>query len=257
MQLSGLLLLLAAAAPSTTDEERAVDALIARTPNIVAPPTLAQKTAVGQTVPVIQRSVTSSARPEDLKSFFKAEFMRKGLYIAPEQDKFSPEKGMQVTGLDTETLVAYMALFQPAGKLTTVVIAAANVGKPANEAATTHEPIAPLFPGAHSVTTYHVEVVKGMTYSCPGTPAEIKKFYREQYGKLGYKETEDMVFLKQNSRVWIIVSPGVSERSVAVYLQTAPEGGQVQGQIPTLFPPDIKVPQEIKPEMPTAKPAGK
>ena len=234
------MLRLLAAAPMS-DEELQINALIDRTPNVVAPPTELSKTGVGQTtIPVMQRSVTSSARTEDLKAFFRAEFTRKGFYIAPEQDKFVPENGQQITGLDSENLVAYMALFQPSGKYTTVVIAAANVGKPAN-ASQSNQVIAPLFPGGRNVTSYHIETVKGMTYSCGGTPAEIKKFYREELGKLGYKETEDLVFTRKTSRIFIVVSPGVTERGVAVYLQTAPEGGDVRDQ-PPLTPPKVTVP---------------
>ncbi len=229
------------AGPAVSSEELEINALIDRTPNIVAPPTALSKTAVGQTtIPVMQRSVTSAARSEDLKAFFRAEFVRKGFYIAPEQDKFVPENGQQITGLDTENLVAYMALFQPSGKYTTVVIAAANVGKP-NNASQSNQPIAPLFPGGRNVTTYTVETMKGMTYSCPGTPAEIKKFYREELPKLGYKETEDLVFQKKTNRIAIIISPGVTERGVALYLQTAPEGGDIR-EVPPVNPPKVTVP---------------
>jgi hypothetical protein len=249
LQLSLLVLPLWAATPApspapvipTTDEELVINQLIERTPNMVAPPTVLAKTNVGQsTIPVMQRTVISSARTEDLKAFFRAQLEMKGFYIAPEQDKFAPEKGQQITGLDTENLVAYMALFQPSGKLTTVVIAAANVGKPAG-ASQSNQVIAPLFPGGRNVTSYHVEMMKGMTYECTGTPAEIKKFYREELGKQGYKETEDLVFQKKAARVFVVISPGVVERGVAVYLQNAPEGGDIR-DVPPLTPPKVTVP---------------
>jgi hypothetical protein len=239
--LTGLLLLVAAQAGQ---DERGVNDLIARTPGIMAPPTVATRTVVDST-PVVQRTVVSSARVEDLMTFFTMAYQKAGLFISPEGQKFMPEKGAQVTGLDTENLIAYMALFQPSGKYTTVVIAAANMAKPNLQRG--GDAIAPVYPGAHSLTSYRIELVNAMTYTCPGTADDIKKFYREQLAKAGFKETEEMVFNKEHSRVWLTITPGGSERGVAVYMQNTADGepqGPPKGPLP---PAPTAAPVEKKP----------
>ncbi len=248
MQLSSALLVWLAVAPGQA--ERGVDDLISRTPGMVSPPTVAGRTILNS-VPVVQRSVTSTARVDELKAYFTQAYKKAGLYIGPAQEGFQPEKGEQVTGLDTENLIAYMALLQPAGKFTSVVVAAATVGN--QDVGQGAEAVGPVFPGGHGLTSYRVELVQGMTYLCTGTPAEIKKFYREELAKLGYSETDELIFTKNNVRAWVTVGPGASERSVAVYIQTLPNPADVMKKVQGAAVPPMPAPAPTPPPAP-AKP---
>jgi hypothetical protein len=224
-----------AAGPSQM--ERGIDDFMSRVPQRVSEPTAAAGTVV-QSVPVVQRTCASAARAEDLKAFFAAEFKKLGLWISPEQEKFKPKIGEQISALDKENLISYTIIMQPSGKLTTVVIAAANVGKPMVNP--TNDAVAPVPPGSHSITSYRMEAVTGMTYQTPGTPAEVKQFYRDTLGKLGFKETGELMFVKDQTRVVLMVSPGLAERSVALY---------IDHPTPELTPPPAV------PEKPADKPA--
>jgi hypothetical protein len=212
---------------------RGVDDLVSRVPGVAAPGTASQRTTIGA-IPVIQRSVVSSARVEDLKAYFKDAFEKAGMHLAPIAEKFKPQVGEQVSGLDTENMISYTVFFQPSGKYTTVVIGAADLGHP--KASKGNEAIGPVYPGATKLTSYNLEQVRGMTYICSGTPAEIKAFYRDEFAKLGYKETDELVFIKDTSRAWITVAPGLSERGVAVYLQN----GGAQPGVPNAVAADIQ-----------------
>lgn len=204
-----------AAASTTTLMSRGVDDFIMRTPQRVSEPT-ALSTTIVQSVPVVMRTCASAARVADLKAFFTTQFVKAGLWVSPEQEKFKPASGDQITALDKDNLVTYTAILQPSDKLTTVVITGANVGKP--NVAPTADAIAPVFPGSHGITSYKMEAVQGMTYITAATPAELKQFYRETLGKIGYKEVAELIFLKDRSRVSVLVSPGMAERNVAVYV---------------------------------------
>jgi hypothetical protein len=239
LQLIGLFAgLCLAAAPSQQQMERGVDDFISRTPQRVSEPTAIAATVV-QSVPVVQRTCASSARVEDLKAFFAMQFQKAGLWISPAQESFKPSGGEQISALDRENLISYTAILQPSGKLTTVVIAGANVGKPM--VTPTNDAVAPVPPGSHSITSYRMEAVTGMTYQTPGTPAEVKQFYRDTLGKLGFKESGELMFVKDQTRVVLMVSPGLAERSVALY---------IDHPTPELMPPPPA------PEKPAAKPKG-
>lgn len=235
--------------------ERGVDDLTAQVPGRVTPATAAVKTSV-QSIPVVQRSVTSTMKPLDLRNHFLGVFKKQGLYLAPEAEKMKPETGEQVTGLDTENLISYTVWIQPSGSYSTVVIAGADIAKPGPVTQGT-DAIGPVFPNAWNLTSYRMEAVQGMTYACHGTPAEIKRFYRaELVTKQGYSETEDLVFVKGNTRTWISIAPGVSERQVSLYLQTTPDAPT--GKVPTMMPPDpFPQGEPKKPAAPAPAPAPK
>jgi hypothetical protein len=200
-------------------DPKVVDDLIGRTPGMVTQPTMMSKTEAGG-VNVLQRTCISKERPAELKAFFTLQFKKAGFYIAPEQNYYKPERGEQITALDTETLVAYSAILQQSDKMTTVVIAAADVGMQSMAQGKT--PIAPVFPGGHDLMAYKLEMMSAMVYMAPGTPADIKAFYRDVLKKEGFAEDEDMVFWRKNQRMTVVVAPGVTERQVMVQLETAP-----------------------------------
>lgn len=237
---------------TSPETDRGVDELIAQVPGRVTPPTAASKTTV-QSIPVVQRNVTTTMKPLDVKKHFLGVFKQRGLYVAPEGEKMKPETGEQITGLDTENLVSYTVWIQPSGSQSTVVIAGAEVARPGPVTQGT-DAVGPVFPNGWNLTSYRMEAVQGMTYSCQGTPAEIKRFYREELvTKQGYAETEDLVFVKGHTRMWISIAPGVSERQVSLYVQTTPEAPT--GKVPTMMPPNAFPEGEPKKAAPTPAPS--
>ena len=102
-----------------------INQLTLSVPGQSSPPTAMVHTEFDGTK-VSQRSIVSSRPVSELKSHFAQMFKRAGLYIAPEQEDVKMESGEQVTGLDTENLIAYTALMQTSGKLTTVVLDKSN-----------------------------------------------------------------------------------------------------------------------------------
>ncbi|MBS1150309.1 MAG: hypothetical protein H6Q89_2007 [Myxococcaceae bacterium] len=212
MQLSLGVLGLLAAAPAPS-----LDGFLRDVPGMTSQPTAPAVTTVDG-IKVVQRSVSSNRSAHELQKHFAAAFDAAGLYIAPEQDEVKPLVGLQISGLDTENLLSYSALLQPAAKGTTVVIAYADLGKKKP----TREPIGPVFPGANSITSFAVENQKATSYAVDATPAEIKAFYRETFAGVGFTEAAPNVFQKGNQQFTVTVSPGVSERYVLLKLETVP-----------------------------------
>lgn len=190
--------------------------LLGDVPKRVSAPTAVVKTRADG-IDVAQTSCASKASVSELKAHFAQVFEKAGLYLAPEQEGFKFEKGEQVTGLDTDNLLTYTALLQPSGKLTTVVLAMALVGMPKPEA--TAEAFAPLFPGGSALSTFRLEGVRAMTYSAPGTPAQITGFYADVLGKAGWVKKSDTVWTKGGEQLTLTVSPGTNERYVMLQLQ--------------------------------------
>lgn len=212
MQLSLITLAVLASGPS-------VDHLLADLPGITSPPTAAVITEANG-ARVLSRTVTSSRPPAELKDHFARLFTRAGLFLAPEQEQWKMELGVQVSGLDTENLLSYTVMLQPSGKKgTTVVVAVVDLG--ARKASTAPKDLfAPLYPGAGPVTAVNLEAVKTLSYAVPATPAEIKKFYRETLGAAGYREDEPLIFTKGSAQLSLTVAPGISERYVMLQLET-------------------------------------
>lgn len=171
-------------------------------------------------VEVVQTSCVSRASPAELKAHFIELFKRAGLYLAPEQEELRFEKGDQVTGLDAENLVSYTALLQPSGKLTTVVLAVAQVGMPRQDPAP--DAFAPVFPGATALTTFRFEGVRAMTFASTATPAQLSGFYADTLTKAGWvRSAEGGSYVKGGQQLTVTVSPGTSERYVMVQLRAA------------------------------------
>jgi hypothetical protein len=180
-----LLVLLLAAAPSLS-----VDAWWTDLPGLVSPPSAPSTTQMNW-VQILQRSGVSSRSAQELKAHFAARFAKAGLYLAPEQEKWQPQVGAQVTGLDTDQLISYSALLQPSGKVTTVVLTASAVG--VRKTTPAKELIGPVYPGSSEATSFEVETMKAISYSTGATPAELKAFYRDTLTKAGYREQEDQL----------------------------------------------------------------
>lgn len=192
--------------------------LLENVPRRATPPTQPVGTRADG-IDVVQTSCVSKASPAELKAHFTEAFKRAGLYLAPEQEEFRFEKGEQVTGLDTENLVTYTALLQPSDKLTTVVLAVAQVGMPRADA--TAEAFAPVFPGASALTTFHLEGVRAMTFASTATPAQLSGFYADTLVKTGWSRKADGVYVRGGQQLTVTVSPGTTERYVMLQLQAA------------------------------------
>jgi hypothetical protein len=182
-------------------------------PSKIGTPTDMVGTSVDGMV-VRQRSVVSKESVSTLKEHFFKLFRAAGLFIPPDVEQMRGQAGEQVTGLDSENMIAFTAVLQPNPKGTTIVIAAADLGHLAViKSATTNGPV---YPGATGVTTSSLEGMHIMTYSALATPAELKAFYRDAYAKAGYREDGEMVFVKGDDQVKVVVSPGISSRTVMV-----------------------------------------
>lgn len=212
MQLTVVLLFLAASPRVLT-----VDPFLRDVPGATGVPTTSETTKVDG-LQVVQRSISSTKSPLELRDYFLAAFDKAGLYVAPEQDDIKPMLGLQITGLDTENLFSYSALLQPAGKGTTVVVAAVDLGARKE----LKEQIAPVVPGATSITTFEVEGSKSMTYSVDATPAEIKEFYRDTMKGAGFQESAPNIYQRGNEQFSVTISPGISVRYVMIKKDTNP-----------------------------------
>lgn len=230
---------LAAAPPSAVP----LDSFLKDVPGVTAAPTLPVNSKVDG-VDIQQRMVRSTKSPYELREFFGSAFLKAGLYIPPEQDTISAQVGVQITGLDTDHLMSYTALLQPAGKGgTTIVLAVANLGKKT----ALIDPIAPVFPGGTSVTSYNLESTKAMTYSAVATPAEIKTFYFQTLTAAGYKDgTEPDTYLRGNQLISINISPGMTEQGILVKLETITGPPAKLPPLPKQMPtelPNVTVPR--------------
>lgn len=193
------------------------DQMMKDLPGLSSPPTEAVSTEMDGML-VTQRSATSKKPVAELRAHFLKVFEKAGLYLPPEQDRWQPEIGEQVTGLDTENLVTYTALLQPNGKSVTVVLAMGNVGAKKDLPPDTMG--LPVYPNAGPPTRLDVETTKAFSYAAKATPAELKAFYREALPKLGWREQDQsLTFVKGAQQVRVTVSPGVSERYVLLQLE--------------------------------------
>jgi hypothetical protein len=192
-----------------------VERFIQSVPSQIGQPTDLVGTTLDGMV-VRQRSVVSKEKVDTLKKHFFTLFRTAGLFMPPDFAAMQGQAGEQVTGLDTENLIAYTAIFQPNPKGTTIVIAAADLGHlPVIKSPQTNGPV---YPGATGVTTSSLEGMHVMTYTVEATPAEIKAFYRDAYRKEGYRENGELTFVRDTDKdqAKVVVSPGISARSVMV-----------------------------------------
>lgn len=187
-------------------------------PGAVAPGT-APSTTVVDGVRVTMVSAVSKLDAEALRAHYTALFEQQGLYLADEVRDITLQNSLQVTGVDTDRMISYTVLLQKGGKgFTTVIASQAELAKqpvPANAS------FAPILPGAQGVTTAMMEGMQTLTYSTVATPAEVKTYYREQLAKMGFKETEGLLFAKDNERISLVISPGLSLRGVMLVREFA------------------------------------
>lgn len=180
-------------------------------PGAVSKPALAEKSVVDG-VTIETSMLVSSKDVATLKAWFRARFLRGGLYLAEEAEAMKLELGEQVTGLDTERLISYTVFLQPSGKsATTVIVSSANLGKRETRVVPA---FAPVYPGSGPVTSTQLEWMKSMSYATTATPAEVRAFYREKLAAQGYELRPDDEFVKGTERIGLTVAPGVTERTV-------------------------------------------
>jgi hypothetical protein len=213
-----------------------IDKYIEGVPNKIGPPTDLMGTTF-EGVMVRQRSVQSTEKIDALKAHFVDSFRKAGLYLAPETAGMKGQAGEQVTGLDAENMITFSVILQPNPKGTTIVVAGADMGH--LPILHTNDATGPVYPGATHLMNSSLEGTHLMTYSIVATPAEIKTFYRTEYGKAGYTESEDMVFTRGFDRAQVTVDPGASARTVVV------QTGSTKQQQPKAPPHPVM--EKIKP----------
>jgi hypothetical protein len=195
----------------------AIDRYIESVPSRTGDPTDLMGTTVDG-VPVRQRSIQSREKPEVLQAHFVKLFQKAKLYLAPEVMGIHGQAGLQVTGIDPENMVSYSVILQPNPQGTTIVVASADLGH--LQTIKSDNAIGPVYPGAQHVTSSTMEGIHMMTYEVQATPAEIKAFYRDEYGKGGYAESGELNFVKGTDRATLTVSPGITKRMVMLQTGT-------------------------------------
>lgn len=187
-------------------------------PGAIAPQT-APSTTMVDGVKVTMVTAVSKKDAKSLQAHYTTLFETKGLYLADEVRDVVVANALQVTAIDTDHMIAYTALLQKgANNTTTVIISETALAKQPVPASAS---FAPILPGAQGVTTAVTEGMETLTYSTVATPAEVKAYYREQLQKMGYAETEELLFAQGLVRISVIVAPGVSMRSVMLVRESA------------------------------------
>lgn len=180
-------------------------------PGAIAPATKPTSTVVDG-VRVTMVTAVSKKDAASLKAHYAQRLTEMKLYMAEEVADVTLPNALQVTAVDTDNMVSYTVLLQKgASNTTTVILSTADLGHKVTRGAAT---FAPVMPGAQGVSSATMEGMQTLSYSTVATPAEVKAFYREQLTKLGFKEQEELVFGKANERIAVMVSPGLSMRSV-------------------------------------------
>lgn len=198
-----LVLLIAAVARADIFDEKV--------PGAIGSPTAPSDTMI-EGVRVRSSTVVSKLDAQTLKAHFAEVFDKSGLYVAEEVKDIELPNALQVTAVDTDRMVSYTVLLQKGAKKTTTVILTATYL--AHAVKTPADAFAPMIPGATSVEVADVETANTMSYSTTATPAEVKAFYREKFAAMGFQETSELLFDRNNEQISLAVAPGLSTRSV-------------------------------------------
>lgn len=202
-------------------------------PGAVAPATAPSRTDVDGVI-VTSVSVVSKKDAAFLKQHFTELFDKRGLYLAEEVRDVELANSLQVTGLDPDTMTSYTVLLQPGKKgFTTVLMSSAELAKKPMPPSMS---FAPVMPGAAGVTQAQLEWMQTLSYQSTGTPAEIKAFYRQELGKLGYREIDELMFEKPPDRISLTVQPGVQARGVFLVKENA---SRAPGETPQQAPAPV------------------
>ena len=156
----------------------------------------------------------------ELLQIYADAFQASGFYIAPDKDQVSG-LGITLTALDVKRQISYSAIFeQRPDHTTTVTLGEANLGK-------AHDPDLdrgeiPLYPGsAHPLRTSS-ESGSTMTFMAAAKPDEVRAYYRDQLGKVGYVEPDAKhapgVFVRGKDEVQVAAKQDASENGTSVVI---------------------------------------
>lgn len=155
--------------------------------------------------PVRIQAVRSSKGFEELLAYFARSFVSGGLYVAPFEKQTQQFRQVHLTGLDTQTQVAYTVFFQlNPDKTTTVVMTEAALEKRRTPQRPENN-LAPVFPGARNPLVSQFEGSRSLLYSVVGArPEEIYGFYREVLSTSGYAEGAIGTFSRHGEELEVI-----------------------------------------------------
>jgi hypothetical protein len=147
-------------------------------------------------VPVRFNAAISKQDVKTLAQHYVKKFAEAGFYLPPRDRQMELEPGaVQVTGLDTQTLISYVAILKPIDARNTRVLMAeaamqAFVDSVNNPGAAPGD-FAPIMPGAQSTVRSSTEGTKMITFTTPEPEAAVKAFYRQTLVSAGYQAVAD------------------------------------------------------------------
>lgn len=163
-------------------------------------------------VPVKMHAVTVKGKMDDTMRALYDSFVRQGLFIDNRQ-----LMGPMLTGVDTETLITYTAIFQEnAPGYITVVLGEANVLK---SRVPMGNDFVPLFPGARGVLRSSMEGADIIAYRVEATREEkVRAFYLDILPKSGFQPDpkDALTFQKGGEQVSIRLKQQNGDVSVFV-----------------------------------------
>lgn len=160
-------------------------------------------------LPMKLHAVRSKLRRDLLMEHVYRSFENANLYIAPYQPQVSSDP--QLTGLDTDRMVAFTVFFQanPDGS-TTAILAESHLA----ERRENQRFFAPVHPSAQAPLETKVEGARTLTYGIIVPEKEVYRFYKEMLPKLGFTEEPGMKFRR-------------GDRQITVHYSARAEGARV------------------------------
>ncbi len=165
-------------------------------------------TQVVNDVPVKLHSLLVKGSREDVMIEILDHFRASGLYVEDPKKQAQPMRQLQITGLDQDRGISYTAMVDAMpNKTCMVVLGEANIGmgsyaqltrKARNEQV---KDFAPLMPDAIAPMRTDTEQLHTMTFSVSADEATIRKFYREELTKRGYREVAPGTYVKADEQI--------------------------------------------------------
>jgi hypothetical protein len=176
------------------------------------------------TIPVKLKQVIVKGKMEDVLRGIYDSFVRAGLYVQDPRKQPTLSHHEQLTGLDPVRFISYTVMAQPVDdKRVNLILGEANVGFGAAMAKKPRDQFAPAYPGATGLVTSTSEGLRTMTYSAPGTEAQVRDFYAKELPRAGYKLVEGGVFRGAADELRIQVKTEAGKSTVLVSQRPLPK----------------------------------
>jgi len=144
-------------------------------------------------IPVRLAAVRSKLKLDALMRHIYLKYLEAGLYVPKAENQLKSPQVPMLTALDPDTYVSYTAVFQPnPDGTTTVVLGEAHLDERQDPSARGN--FAPIFPGAEALIHSEMEGMRSLTFTAKATGDEVKRFYRETFGKAGAREVAPDTF---------------------------------------------------------------